>query len=221
MPFSWHDSCQPTLSAPLPSMFSASRQHCSQNIGHQATPSSIQPRAPSWTSPDLWIPDKCPPVFNPALNLSENLHSSSSTLPHHTLYSHSKTLSTTLDWLKHSDHLKQNRIKEATLCGNFRARARQANNSSTPTLSGSFQGVRIPSVTSRWSCSLPDKSNCWSLQTRFHEVTSEFKRLDAVNYTLHNWSLQYLSPEKSSHIHGCVLYALDAELSWCSRVQAH
>ena len=89
------------------------------------------------------------------------------------------------------------------------------------TLSGSFQGVRITSVTSRWSCSLPDKSNCWSLKTRFHEVTSEFKRLDAVNDTLHNWFLQDLSPEKSSHIHGCVLYALDAELSWCSRVQAH
>ena len=75
-------------------------------------------------------------------------------------------------------------------------------------------------MTSRWSCSKPDKSNCCSHETRFHEVTCEFKRLDAVNYTLHNWSLQDLSPEKSSHIHACVLYALDAELSWGSGVAA-
>ena len=102
-------ACQPTLSAPLPSMFSASRQHCSQNSGPQATPSSIQPRAPSWTSPPNSHESEFHRQtfgsltnvlqFNPALNLSENLHSSSSTFPHHSLNSHSKTSLKNVMWI--------------------------------------------------------------------------------------------------------------------------
>ena len=88
--------------------------------------------------------------------------------------------------LKHSNYLTQNGVKEATLRGNFRARARRANFFET-TLSRSFQGVRIPSVTSRWSCSKTDKSNCCSHETLFHLVTCKFKRLDAVNYALNSW----------------------------------
>ena len=66
-------------------------------------------------------------------------------------------------------------MKEATLYRNFRARARQAN-----------VILRIPSVTSRWSCSKTDNSNCCSHETLFHEATCEFKRLDAVNYALNS-----------------------------------
>ena len=54
------------------------------------------------------------------------------------------------------------------------------------TLTGSFQGVLIPSVTSRWSCSKTDRSNCCSHETLFHEATCGFKRLDAVSYALNS-----------------------------------
>ena len=52
------------------------------------------------------------------------------------------------------------------------------------TSTGSFQGACIPSVTSRWSCSKTDKSNCCSHETLFREATCEFKRRSAVNYAL-------------------------------------
>ena len=54
------------------------------------------------------------------------------------------------------------------------------------TLKRSFQGVRIPSVTSRWSCSKTDKSNCCSHETLFHDATCGFKRHDAVNYAFNS-----------------------------------
>ena len=50
------------------------------------------------------------------------------------------------------------------------------------TSTGSFQGVRISLVASRWSCSPKGKSNCCSHETLFHEVMCGFKRRDAVNY---------------------------------------
>ena len=50
----------------------------------------------------------------------------------------------------------------------------------TPTMS--FQGVRISSVASCWSCSKTDKSNCCSCETLFDAATCGFKRRDAVNY---------------------------------------
>ena len=54
------------------------------------------------------------------------------------------------------------------------------------TLTRSFHAVRIPSVTSRWSCSKSDKFNCCSHETLFHKVTCEFKRPDAVNNALNS-----------------------------------
>ena len=54
------------------------------------------------------------------------------------------------------------------------------------TLTGSFHGVRIPSVTSRWSCSKTDTSNCCSRETLFPEATCGFRRRDAVDFALHS-----------------------------------
>ena len=62
------------------------------------------------------------------------------------------------------------------------------------TSTGSFQGVRISSVASRWSCSKTDKSNCCSHETLFHETTCGFKRRDAVNYPLISGAGKHLLP---------------------------
>ena len=62
------------------------------------------------------------------------------------------------------------------------------------TSTGSFQGVRISSVASRWSCSKTDKSNCCSHETLFHETTCGFKRLDAVHSALISGVGKHLLP---------------------------
>ena len=84
----------------------------------------------------------------------------------------------------HSNYLKQIGIKEATLHRNFRARACPTNQVELfeATSTESFHRVRIPSVTSRRSCSQTDKSNCCSHETPFHEARCEFRCLDAVSY---------------------------------------
>ena len=49
------------------------------------------------------------------------------------------------------------------------------------TSTGSFPGVRISSVASRWSCSKTDKSNCCSHETLYTEATCGFNRRDLIN----------------------------------------
>ena len=62
------------------------------------------------------------------------------------------------------------------------------------TSTGGFQGVRISSVASRWSCSKTDKSNCCSHETLFHATTCGFKRRDAVHYVLISGVGKHLLP---------------------------
>ena len=74
------------------------------------------------------------------------------------------TTPSTIAWLKHSNYLKQSGIKEASLYGNFRARARQANSSRPRS-----QEVSKESAFHLWrlACSETDKSNSCSHENSF------------------------------------------------------
>ena len=75
------------------------------------------------------------------------------------------------------------------------------------TLTESFHGVRIPSVTSRLSCS-KNKSDCYSHETLFSEATCGCKRRFAVHYALNSGVGKHLAMAASrlvpTHIHTLV-----------------